>query len=209
MLLPIIHDKLDSANLSNSILFSRRDASPLPTKANLSCEEGVCLEINGMRIGTKWKVVGGPLQVFYHLSGWRMTDGVYGVLLGVARKLRRLCLGFSLRCSGGSVAVIALLCSPAGLCRYFCSLEIVVGNLDLFRMAIRLSVKHVYMVPVDGFEGGNLRGAVGTVQSRFESDFFSGSWQPSTFPRMLRFFSLSSPRYPSVLWMLLLPSFEL
>ncbi|KAG2296311.1 hypothetical protein Bca4012_002239 [Brassica carinata] len=43
---------------------------------------------SSLKLGDVW-VVGGPLQVFYHLSGWRVTDGVYGVLLGC--RLGALC----------------------------------------------------------------------------------------------------------------------
>ena len=35
---------------------------------------------SSLRIGGAW-VVGGPLQVLSHLSGWHVTDGGYGVLL--------------------------------------------------------------------------------------------------------------------------------
>ncbi|CDY40937.1 BnaC06g30750D [Brassica napus] len=110
---------------------------------------------SSLKIGGAW-VVGGPLQVFSHLSGWRVTDGwapssPHGG-------------------SGGSAL------------RYSCSLAVVIGSLDLFRMAIgsRVTnspvcatlevvylscpivlygflVKWVYTVPVDGLEGGNLR----------------------------------------------------
>ncbi|KAF3526233.1 hypothetical protein F2Q69_00051191 [Brassica cretica] len=45
---------------------------------------------SSLRIGGAW-VVGGPLQVFSHLSGWLVTDGGYGVLLGF--RLRALCSG--------------------------------------------------------------------------------------------------------------------
>ena len=80
------------------------------------------------------------------------------------------------------MALIAPLCSPFALCRYSCSLAVVIGSLDLFRMAIGsrvtnspdcatpevvylsspivlygLLVKWVYTVPVDRLEGGNLR----------------------------------------------------
>ncbi|KAF3523854.1 hypothetical protein F2Q69_00049359 [Brassica cretica] len=51
--------------------------------------------------------------------------------------------------------------------------------------------------------------AVGTVQSRFKGDFFSGSWQPSTFPALLRSHGLSSPRFSPQLWIWLLSSIEL
>ncbi|CAH8344443.1 unnamed protein product [Eruca vesicaria subsp. sativa] len=36
---------------------------------------------SSLKFGGAW-VVGGPLQVFSHLSGWRVAEGGYGVLLG-------------------------------------------------------------------------------------------------------------------------------
>ncbi|KAL0655613.1 hypothetical protein Bca4012_076197 [Brassica carinata] len=70
-----------------------------------------------------------------------------------------------------------------------------------------LSVKRVYMVSVDGQEG--YLEAVGAVQSRFEGAFLSGSWQPSTFPALLRSLGLSSPHCPPLLWIQHLSSIQL
>ncbi|WZZ66526.1 hypothetical protein YC2023_077896 [Brassica napus] len=57
--------------------------------------------------------------------------------------------------------------------------------------------------------GGKRQEAVGTVQSRFKGDFLSDSWQPSTFPALLRSHGLSSPRFSPQLWIWLLSSIEL
>ncbi|CAF2125608.1 unnamed protein product, partial [Brassica rapa] len=125
---------------------------------------------------------------------WRVTDGGYGVLLGF--RLRALCSGhqtLALFSTGGLQWVVWGLCKRTAVrfgfrfialsCRrYSCSLAVVIGSLDLFRMAIGsrvtnspdcatpevvylsslivlygLLVKWVYTVPVDRLEGGNLR----------------------------------------------------
>ncbi|WZZ17466.1 hypothetical protein YC2023_110555 [Brassica napus] len=59
----------------------------------VGCARGrrrLIISSSSLRIGGVW-VVGGPLQVFSHLSVWRLTDGGFGVLLGFG--LRALCSG--------------------------------------------------------------------------------------------------------------------
>ncbi|KAF3582064.1 hypothetical protein DY000_02035072 [Brassica cretica] len=188
-----------------------------------------CAPVNKLRLYFPPVVSGGLRGVFVIWVQSSSHGGSGGSELQFASVFR-----FTVLSSDG-VALHTPFCSPVGFCAVgsrFTSKPVTAdpevvyppGPLVLYE----LSVKRVYMVSVDGQEGGNLRiclpndGIIGWCHnlvppvvvsdglvSRFEGAFLSGSWQPSTFPALLRSLGLSSPHCPPLLWIQHLSSIQL